>query len=118
DLALPAVGPPNTSTSGCQDADYAGMPQGAIIIVQRGTCTFADKFLRADASGAGAMVFINEGQQDRTVPLWFNFRRHRHSDVRSDGRDGDGARERRAQRGHRAHRPVQDRLAPRDLHHE
>jgi hypothetical protein len=73
DLALPAVGPPNTSTSGCQDADYAGMPQGAIIIVQRGTCTFADKFLRADASGAAAMVFINEGQQGRTVPLWFNF---------------------------------------------
>ena len=73
DLALPAVGPPNTSTSGCQDADYAGMPQGAIIIVQRGTCTFADKFLRADASGAAAMVFINEGQPGRTEPLWFNF---------------------------------------------
>jgi Zn-dependent M28 family amino/carboxypeptidase len=73
DLALPAVGPPNTSTSGCQDADYAGMPPGAIIIVQRGTCTFADKFLRADASGAAAMVFINEGQPGRTEPLWFNF---------------------------------------------
>ena len=62
DLALPPVGPPNTSTSGCQDADYTGMPEGAIIIVQRGTCTFADKFLRAGASGAAAMVFINEGQ--------------------------------------------------------
>ena len=73
DLALPAVGPANTSTSGCQDADYAGMPAGAIIIVQRGTCPFADKFLRADASGAAAMVFINEGQPGRTEPLWFNF---------------------------------------------
>ena len=73
DLALPPVGPPNTSTSGCQDADYTGMPEGAIIIVQRGTCTFADKFLRADASGAAAMVFINEGQPGRTDPLWFNF---------------------------------------------
>ncbi|GAA4398978.1 aminopeptidase PaaP [Fodinibacter luteus] len=73
DLALPATGPPNTSTSGCQDADYAGMPPGAIIIVQRGTCTFADKFLRADAAGAAAMVFINEGQPGRTEPLWFNF---------------------------------------------
>jgi hypothetical protein len=72
-LALPAVGPPNTSTSGCEDADYAGMPAGAIIIVQRGTCTFADKFLRANASGAAAMVFINEGQPGREVPLWFNF---------------------------------------------
>jgi Zn-dependent M28 family amino/carboxypeptidase len=73
DLALPATGPPNTSTSGCQDGDYAGMPAGAIIIVQRGTCPFAEKFLRADASGAAAMVFINEGQPGRTEPLWFNF---------------------------------------------
>ena len=73
DLALPAVGPPNTSTSGCEEADYAGVPVGAIIIVQRGTCTFAQKFALADASGAGAMVFINEGQPGRTEPLWFNF---------------------------------------------
>src|SRR5688500_10290553 len=35
DLALPPTGPPNTSTSGCQGGDYAGMPAGAIIIVQR-----------------------------------------------------------------------------------
>jgi hypothetical protein len=73
DLALPP-GAPNTSTSGCEASDYAGMPAGAIILVQRGTCTFAQKFTLADASGAGAMVFINEGQApDRTVPLWFNF---------------------------------------------
>jgi Zn-dependent M28 family amino/carboxypeptidase len=50
------------------------MPAGAIIIVQRGTCTFADKFLLADSTDAAAMVFINEGQEpDRTEPLWFNF---------------------------------------------
>jgi hypothetical protein len=73
DLALPAVGPPNTSTSGCEVADYAGVPAGAIIIVQRGTCTFAQKFTLADASPAAAMVFINEGQPGRTEPLWFNF---------------------------------------------
>ena len=48
------------------------MPAGAIIIVQRGTCTFAQKFT-ADAPPAGAMVFINEGQPGRTEPLWFNF---------------------------------------------
>ena len=73
DLALPATGPPNTSTSGCEAGDYAGVPPGAIIIVQRGTCTFAQKFTLADASPAGAMVFINEGQAGRTEPLWFNF---------------------------------------------
>jgi len=73
DLALPPTGPPNTSTSGCEAGDYAGMPAGAIIIVQRGTCTFAQKFALADASDAGGMVFINEGQAGRTEPLWFNF---------------------------------------------
>ena len=73
DLALPATGPPNTSTSGCEAGDYTGMPAGAIIIVQRGTCTFAQKFTLADASDAAGMVFINEGQPGRTVPLWFNF---------------------------------------------
>ena len=73
DLALPPSPTPNTSTSGCEESDYLGVPEGAIIIVQRGTCSFAQKFLLADASPAGAMVFINEGQPGRTVPLWFNF---------------------------------------------
>ena len=73
DLVLPPGDEPNSSTSGCEAADYAGVPEGAIIIVQRGTCTFAEKFLLADASPAGAMVFINEGQPGRTDPLWFNF---------------------------------------------
>ncbi|RPI09964.1 MAG: M28 family peptidase, partial [Actinobacteria bacterium] len=73
DLVLPPGAAPNTSTSGCEAADYAGVPDGAIIIVQRGTCTFAQKFTLADASPAGAMVFINEGQPGRTEPLWFNF---------------------------------------------
>jgi hypothetical protein len=73
DLVLPPGPVPNSSTSGCEAADYAGVPAGAIIIVQRGTCTFAQKFTLADASPAGAMVFINEGQPGRTEPLWFNF---------------------------------------------
>ena len=72
DLVLPPGAEPDTSTSGCEESDYAGVPDGAIIIVQRGTCTFAQKFALADASPAGAMVLINEGQPGRTVPLWFN----------------------------------------------
>jgi hypothetical protein len=72
DLVLPPAAEPNTSTSGCEESDYEGVPEGAIIIVQRGTCSFAQKFTLADASPAGAMVFINEGQPGRTVPLWFN----------------------------------------------
>lgn len=73
DLVLPPGAAPNTSTSGCEESDYEGVPEGAIIIVQRGTCAFAQKFTLADASPAGAMVFINEGQPGRTEPLWFNF---------------------------------------------
>ena len=73
DLVLPPGPAPNSSSSGCEAADYAGMPPGAIILVQRGTCTFAQKFLLADASGAAGMVFFNEGQAGRTEPLWFNF---------------------------------------------
>jgi hypothetical protein len=73
DLVLPPGALPNASNSGCEAGDYAGVPAGAIIIVQRGTCTFAQKFALADASPAGAMVFINEGQPGRTDPLWFNF---------------------------------------------
>ncbi|HEX6256895.1 MAG TPA: M28 family metallopeptidase [Euzebyales bacterium] len=73
DLVLPPGDAPNTSTSGCEASDYDGVPEGAIIIVQRGTCTFAQKFTLADASPAGGMVFINEGQPGRTTPLWFNF---------------------------------------------
>jgi hypothetical protein len=73
DLVLPPGPVPNSSTSGCEATDYTGVPAGAVIIVQRGTCTFAQKFTLADASPAGAMVFINEGQPGRTEPLWFNF---------------------------------------------
>ena len=74
DIVLPPAPAPNTSTSGCEAADYAGMPAGAIVLVQRGTCTFAQKFVLADSIGAAGMVFFNEGQPpDRVVPLWFNF---------------------------------------------
>ena len=43
DLALPPVGPDNTSTSGCDTADFAGFPAGGIALVQRGTCSFGVK---------------------------------------------------------------------------
>jgi hypothetical protein len=39
DLNLDPAAPVNTSTSGCQASDYNGMPDGAIALVQRGTCT-------------------------------------------------------------------------------
>ena len=75
DVRYPAGPTPNGNTSGCEPEDYAGMPAGAIVIVQRGTCPFATKFLLADQVGAGAMLISNEGNPGvpgRTLPIWFD----------------------------------------------
>jgi hypothetical protein len=70
DLKLPS---PGGSTSGCEAADFAGMPKGAIVLLQRGTCLFVDKWTNAQAAGAGAIVQINEGNSpDRVEPLLFD----------------------------------------------
>lgn len=66
DVQIPPAPAPNTSTSGCEAADFAGFPAGAIAIVQRGTCTFAVKAANAQAAGAVAVVIFNEGQPGRT----------------------------------------------------
>ncbi len=72
DLRIPSPAA-NSSTSGCEAADFAGMPAGAIVLVQRGTCAFVDKWANAQAAGAGAIVQINEGDSPaRTDPLWFD----------------------------------------------
>ncbi len=74
DLTLPSPAP-NSSDSGCEAADFAGMPAGAIVLVQRGTCGTLNKWLNAQAAGAGAIVYINEGNPgdpDRVDPQWFD----------------------------------------------
>lgn len=53
--------PPRASTSGCEAADFVGFPLGNIALVQRGTCTFADKALNAQAAGASAVIIFNQG---------------------------------------------------------
>ncbi len=66
DVQIPPAATPNTSTSGCEAADFAGFPAGSIAIIQRGTCTFAVKAANAQAAGAVAVVIFNEGQPGRT----------------------------------------------------
>ncbi|MFP5417119.1 MAG: M28 family peptidase [Actinomycetes bacterium] len=66
DLVLNPAGPANSSTSGCEPADFAGFPAGAIALLQRGTCGFAVKALNAQAAGASAVIIMNEGQPGRT----------------------------------------------------
>jgi Zn-dependent M28 family amino/carboxypeptidase len=51
----------NTSTSGCEEADFAGFPTGNIALLQRGTCTFELKAENAAAAGAVGIVIFNQG---------------------------------------------------------
>ena len=56
----------NTSTSGCEAADFAGFPAGNIALLQRGSCTFELKAENAAAAGAVGVLFFNQG--DTTDP--------------------------------------------------
>jgi Zn-dependent M28 family amino/carboxypeptidase len=56
--------PPRASTSGCEAADFAGLDFSGpndIALIQRGTCTFADKVQNAQVAGAEAVVIFNQG---------------------------------------------------------
>jgi Zn-dependent M28 family amino/carboxypeptidase len=55
---------PNTNTSGCEAADFAGFPAGNIALIQRGTCPFADKALNAEAAGAAGVIIFNAGDDE------------------------------------------------------
>jgi Zn-dependent M28 family amino/carboxypeptidase len=66
DLRLPPGPAPDSSTSGCEPADFAGFPDGAVALLQRGTCPFRVKVDNARRAGAAAAVIFNEGQADRT----------------------------------------------------
>lgn len=61
----PPVGPANSSTSGCEAADFPAATIGKIAIVQRGSCSFALKAANAEAAGAVGVVIYNEGQPGR-----------------------------------------------------
>ncbi len=52
---------PGATTSGCEAADFAGMPAGSIALMQRGTCTFGQKTDNAIAAGAVAAIIFNDG---------------------------------------------------------
>ncbi len=62
-----SLDPPRASTSGCEASDFDGFTPGTIALVQRGTCSFADKALNAEAAGASAVIIFNQGNApDRT----------------------------------------------------
>ena len=62
----------NTSTSGCEAADFAGFPAGNIALVQRGTCSFADKAGNGRPPARRALIIFNQGNTpdpSRTEPF-------------------------------------------------
>ncbi len=65
-IVIPAGANVNSSSSGCSASDYAGFVTGHIALIQRGTCTFAQKASLAAAAGAAAVIIFNEGQPGRT----------------------------------------------------
>lgn len=69
DVVLPPGPAPNTSTSGCEAADFAGFTAGNIALLQRGTCSFEIKATNAQAAGASGVIVFNEGQPGRTATL-------------------------------------------------
>ena len=63
-----ALGLGNTSTSGCEAADWANFPDGNIALLQRGTCTFEIKAELAAANGAVGIVIFNQGDTTAAAP--------------------------------------------------
>ena len=61
DLVLPQAPAAGATTSGCEAADFAGFPAGAIALMQRGTCSFGMKADNAAAAGAVGSVIFNDG---------------------------------------------------------
>jgi Zn-dependent M28 family amino/carboxypeptidase len=54
-------------TSGCEPADFTGVPAGAIVLIRRGTCPFGAKSTNAAAARAAAVLVANnvDGPLDR-----------------------------------------------------
>ncbi|MGA8210617.1 MAG: M28 family peptidase [Nocardioidaceae bacterium] len=61
--------PTSSSTSGCEPADFADFPVGAVALVQRGGCLFADKVAQADTAGATAVILFNHGADGEVRPV-------------------------------------------------
>lgn len=62
----PLVAAPAEDTPGCVPADYAGLPiRGAVVLVDRGSCPFAEKQAVAAKLGAVAMVIANNVDEEK-----------------------------------------------------
>ncbi len=61
----PLVAAPEDETPGCTPSDYDGLPvQGAVVLVNRGSCPFGAKQTAAAERGAVAMIVANNVEGD------------------------------------------------------
>ena len=60
---------PTSAASGCDRAQFAGFPRGAVALVRRGTCFMFMKARNAKSAGASAVLIANEGTPGRTAPI-------------------------------------------------
>ncbi len=60
DIVIPSPAT-DTSTSGCEPDDYPPETEGAISLIQRGTCPFVQKLDQALLAGAVGVILFNEG---------------------------------------------------------
>ena len=63
---------PSTSTSGCEASDFDGLDfsgSNDIALIQRGTCFFSVKAANAEAAGAEAVIFFNQGNNSTRMGL-------------------------------------------------
>ena len=59
----------SSSTSGCEDSDFAGFTSGSVALMKRGGCTFTQKARSALVHGAAAALIANDGSPGRTAPI-------------------------------------------------
>jgi Zn-dependent M28 family amino/carboxypeptidase len=64
DIVIPPGPTADTSNSGCEPGDFPPATDGAISLIQRGTCPFVQKLDNAKAAGAVGVILFNEGQAD------------------------------------------------------
>jgi Zn-dependent M28 family amino/carboxypeptidase len=67
---VPQPPPAGSGVSGCDPADFDGMPDGAVALIQRGTCPFTQKYQNALDAGAAAALIFNDGVgETREAPI-------------------------------------------------
>jgi Zn-dependent M28 family amino/carboxypeptidase len=70
DIVLPPAPTADTSNSGCEPEDFPAETDGAISLIQRGTCPFVQKLSNAADAGAAGVILFNEGQPGRTSAIF------------------------------------------------